>query len=482
MKRLFHRILLCFTLCAVLSSTLTLSAFAAEFEDVPEGHWAAESIHRCVEQGFFNGESATRFGVGHQMTRSSFAVVLCRFFGWETSTPAETVYTDVAADVWYAGAIKAAYDHGAITNQLDTFRPADPLTREELAVMLVRALGYGTISGLNQDLSVPFQDVTTNAGYISMAYHLGLVSGTSADTFSPAREATREQVAVILMRLYDKLQSASPRQLTIAATPEAVEGADVVALPAVQLVSSKVVSNMTAELTAATLDAAHAAEIPALLYVTGSKLALNDVNQTYWGLLDAVNTGGYDGLFLDIPKLTYKNIKSFNTLVNKLNDALADKLLYVVADAPVHGSKATAAYDYATLTKLADQVFLRLEPYQEVTDSFMVAPPALPEDIYYALTSLRNSTEAGRLALMFSVAPSTWVKTREQPVTEEELDQMLSAEETSIHFSQRYASSYFFCPVASKQVVSGWYLDEDTLNVRLQLASLLGTTYVCLTR
>ena len=86
MKRLFHRTLISLTLCALLASALVLPASAASFEDVPDGHWAAGSIHRCVEQGFFNGESATRFGVGHEMTRSAFTVVLCRFFGWLSST------------------------------------------------------------------------------------------------------------------------------------------------------------------------------------------------------------------------------------------------------------------------------------------------------------------------------------------------------------------------------------------------------------
>ena len=481
MKRLFHRTLISLTLCALLASALVLPASAASFEDVPDGHWAAGSIHRCVEQGFFNGESATRFGVGHEMTRSAFTVVLCRFFGWETSTPAETVYPDVASDVWYAGAIQAAYEHGAITNQRETFRPADPLTREELAVMLVRALGYGSISGLSQNLPNPFTDVTTNAGYISMAYHLGLVSGTSADTFSPNRAATREQVAVILMRLYDKLQAADPRRVSIVSTPEDVEGVSAVAIPAAQLVSSKIVSTMLPEETAPILEAAHQADIPALLYVPGSKLALNDVNQTHKNVMDAVTAGGYDGIFLDFSKLTYRNVKSMNSLVNKLNTSLGDKLLYLTADAPTPNSKGTPAYDYATLSRLADQLFLKIEPMQDPVGTFMVAPPAPPESIYFALASLQSSTESGKLALMFSATHSTWLKTREFPMTAEELSALLEGEETKINTSERYACSYFSGPVAKKQVVTGWYLEEDTLNVRLQLASLLGTNCVCLT-
>ena len=81
MKKQLKRLLSCLVLCAMLTGGLTAPAAAAGFTDVPAGHWAAQDIRRCVELGFFQGESATRFGLGHQMTRSAFAVVLCRFFG-----------------------------------------------------------------------------------------------------------------------------------------------------------------------------------------------------------------------------------------------------------------------------------------------------------------------------------------------------------------------------------------------------------------
>ena len=76
MKKRLQQILACLVLCAVRAGGLTLSASAAQFSDVPASSWAADAIGRCVDMKFFQGETATRFGMGHEMKRSAFAVVL----------------------------------------------------------------------------------------------------------------------------------------------------------------------------------------------------------------------------------------------------------------------------------------------------------------------------------------------------------------------------------------------------------------------
>ena len=211
MKRFLGRSLSCLLLAALLIGAVPAGAASAGFTDVPANSWAADDIRRCVELGLFQGETPTRFGMGRQMTRAAFTVVLCRLFGWPMETPERGTYADVQdTGVWYYSAVETAYAHGAITRQTENFRPQDPITRGEMAVMLVRALGWGTVAGLAQDLPMPFTDVATNAGYISMAYELGIINGTSATTFSPDRTATREQAAVMLMRVYDKYHSAAP--------------------------------------------------------------------------------------------------------------------------------------------------------------------------------------------------------------------------------------------------------------------------------
>ena len=87
MKMQIRRIAVGALLVCLLSGVAPVPAAAASFRDVPAASWAAPSIQRCVQQGWFQGESATTFGMGHPMTRAAFAVVLCRFFDWEMVTP-----------------------------------------------------------------------------------------------------------------------------------------------------------------------------------------------------------------------------------------------------------------------------------------------------------------------------------------------------------------------------------------------------------
>lgn len=481
MKRYLHRILTCFTLCALLSGLLAVPASAAAFEDVPESHWASSSIYECVELGFFNGESSTRFGVGHQMTRSAFAVVLCRFFGWETSTPTQTIYSDVPANAWYAGAIEAAYNHGAFTNQRAEFRPSDPITREELAVALVRSLGYSLFSGLGETLEQPFQDVTTNAGYISMAYHLGLVSGTSADTFSPDRHASREQVAVILMRLYHKLHDIQPKTLVIASSPEELEGATVAAIPAIRLISGKPGESLPPEEVSAVRDAARQAGLPTLLYVGGGSHALNSIDSTVKILMAAVEEGEYDGLFLDLSNLTSKNKSSLVKLASKLNTALKDKQFYLMAEAPVQTGKAFSGYNYTALAEHVDQLVLRVSPYDGPSDPIKIAPAAPPEEIYYALASLQEIAAEGKASLLFSVKRSSWFNEKAYPLSDEEYQMLMADKHTVSYRSERYAASYTTATVMDGLDLVIWSLDTEDTEFRLRLASLLGASSICIT-
>ena len=479
-KKQLQRLLSCLTLCAVLAGGLTVPAGAAGFTDVPANHWAAGDIRRCAELGFFQGESATRFGLGHPMTRAAFTVVLSRFFGWETTTPTQSAYTDVPVNAWYAGAVQAAYAHGAVTAQRAEFRPNDPITREELAVMLVRALGYGTIAGLAQDLPSAFQDVTTNTGYIIMAYDLDLTRGVSATSFAPSRAALREQVAVILVRLYDKLHRAEPGRVGILSPggelPD-LTGYEAIAVNGARLMTAdgaRVIQNADSSGAAEVRDAAHAAGAKALLHVTGGPTALNSTAaETAACLVSAVEEGGYDGILLDIPSLKMDKEAALVELAQALKPALNGKLLYLVAEAPSWQGVRYDGYDYAALGKASDKLILRIASIEEADGQYPAAPVEPLEELYYALAELQNKVDSSRLSILMSTKPSVWVNGKENAsLTADDLATLTARGRLARHYSDRYGCAYLTGLTAEKKPLIAWYLDEQSMEARARLARL----------
>lgn len=489
MKNCLQRLLACALLCTCLAACALVSPAAAAstaFSDVPSSNWAADSIARSVELGLFQGETKTTFGLGHQMTRAAFVVVLCRLFGWEMVTPAENTYTDVQnPSAWYYSAVETAYANGAITRQTEKFRPGDAITREEMAVMLVRALGYGTIAGLAQDLHMPFQDVTSNGGYISVAYELGIINGTSATTFSPDRTATREQAAVMLMRVYDKYYAADCGRIGITTSPEGLDGYEAVAVPAARLVyngQAQVSINMDQAVTEPIQTAARAAGASVLLYVTGSANTLKDTAENMAQQLSAaVENGGYDGLFLDIPKLSFEQRKVFTDLVKALNKALGERQLYVMAEAPVWEGKAYEGYDYAALGAAADRLVLRIAAYEQNTETFPISALEPLEEVYYALAELKETVPGGKLSLLLTTTGVSWTAgKRGGSVDAAEIARLLEDRKTESYYSSRYACAYLTNTGSDGKQTVVWYLDGTAAAERARMAGFFDVDQVCL--
>ena len=481
MKRL-QQVLSCLLLCALLACGLTVPASA--LSDVPDGFWAKEDIDRCVALRYFYPESDGSFGVGKEMSRAEFLAVLCRTLGWKPTSPARVVYADVPEKVWYAGAVETAYHQGAITAQDGNFRPDDLITRSEAASMLVRALGYGSIAGLIQEMSLPFRDVKANNGYIVMAYGMGLMDGTSFTAFSPNAHVTREQAAAIMMRLHDKLHDPTTSRIGITASLEGLpelEGYEAVAIDAAKLAynGEPQISVFMGEQESLNLRTAITASgAKALLYVTGSAYHIRegDAEKLAAVLLGAVEDGRYDGLFLDVAGLTAVSQRDVLTAaVQILREQLGDRLLYIGAEAP--SWKGTIfGYDYAALGEAADRLVLRFDRKKETAAGRTVAPLEPLEQIYYALNRLRGVVDADKLTLLLTSTGSIWDGRNPTAVTGEELTAAQAALGTRVHYSDRYACAY----MTREKGADIWYLNAQAIQERIQLARLFGGGHLCL--
>ena len=167
-------------------------------------------------------------------------------------------------------------------------------------------------------------------------------------------------------------------------------------------------------------------------------------------------------------------------LAKKLHTALGDKLFYLVAEAPVRDGKTYGGYLYQDLAAASDTLVLRVAPCVKPAAALSITPPAPPEEIYYALASLRGTLDPARTALTFSTEPLIYQNKKPYELAPEALELLMADESIVVSSSERYAASYFTAKTETGKSFSVWYVDESDVDTRLQLATLLGVSYVCI--
>lgn len=205
-----HKLKSIISFTIILSMLLTTFVFANErtastFRDVPEDHWAYKEIHNLRELKITDGIGDNKFGLGLVITRGEFAAFLVKLMKWELISPEQGNFTDNMDNTkWYYQPIETALQHDVVS-KAEKFRPSDPITREEMAVMLVRALGYKTLAEQLNSLESPFTDVSNNIGYITIAKDFGIINGVGNGVFKPNDTAKREEAAAMMTRMYQRL-------------------------------------------------------------------------------------------------------------------------------------------------------------------------------------------------------------------------------------------------------------------------------------
>ncbi|MDQ6419479.1 glycosyl hydrolase 53 family protein [Paenibacillus sp. LHD-117] len=183
-------------------SHYAVAKFAKTFQDILGMPWATQAIETLAARGVIEGRGDDVFDPNAQVTRAEFTVMLTRALGF--SAEGGTAFSDVAADSYYAASVKAAAKRGIILGDgQGKFKPNDSITREELAVMTVRALSASGIQ-LPQGSMEAFADADDVSVYaaeaLGKAVHAGIVMGKSG-RLMPAAEATRAEAAAIITRM-----------------------------------------------------------------------------------------------------------------------------------------------------------------------------------------------------------------------------------------------------------------------------------------
>lgn len=195
-----------------LESCLLYSARGNGFSDVEPGSWYYSAVDAVVANGWMTTDGTT-FSPEEALTRGMLASVLYRLSG-SPDTAGTLQYSDVsdASPDWKA--IVWASEQGIVTGYADgTFHPDDPVTREELAVMLYRLWPDRETPGAQQDVLDGYEDAGSVRAYaldaMRWAVGAGLIKGTSETVLAPEADTTRAQMAVIALRYQAMVQSAS---------------------------------------------------------------------------------------------------------------------------------------------------------------------------------------------------------------------------------------------------------------------------------
>lgn len=197
----------------IASQALVVGA-QSKWSDMDDSHWANSAVMRMADLGILGGYADGTFRPDNDVSRDEFATMMVRTLQLDVSQGVKSSFSDVADNYWALPYIEAA--KGYLTGYLNsqgqyTFKPSAKAVREDMAVALVKALGY-SIDSANLSLLDDYTDagnISDNLKpYVALAIENGLMSGVvDADgnkTFSPMSDITRAEAAALLVNVIDE--------------------------------------------------------------------------------------------------------------------------------------------------------------------------------------------------------------------------------------------------------------------------------------
>jgi hypothetical protein len=170
-------------------------AWQNPFTDVKADDWFYGDVEYAVENGLFNGTSATTFSPNVPMTRAMLITVLARVDGVDTD----------GGETWYEKAVA-----WGVENEItDGTNPNGNVTREQVAAILFRYMEYKGVNIPVTQQYIIFADEAEISDYAKNAVQtlnkLGIINGVGENRIAPKGNATRAQVAAMLHRFALKI-------------------------------------------------------------------------------------------------------------------------------------------------------------------------------------------------------------------------------------------------------------------------------------
>lgn len=179
--------------------------YSKSYEDVADDYWASDIIKVMSAKHIIEGVDGNNYAPQANVTRAEFASMLVRALGLKASGPA--AFKDVSASAWYAESVAAASQAGLSQGvSPSNFSPNVKITREEMAVLLVRAYELRTNTKLGEAANSTFIDRSEASKWalpsIDAAQEAGIIRGRTENEFVPQAQLTRAESAKAIYNLF----------------------------------------------------------------------------------------------------------------------------------------------------------------------------------------------------------------------------------------------------------------------------------------
>lgn len=182
------------------------NSVSSEFKDMDGYKWANEAVSILKSAGVVSGRNDNEFCPGDDVTREEFLQMLIGAMGVSHSNTAVT-FVDVNNDAWYFNCVNTGVSLG-ITKGIsgDTFGIGTAITREDMAVMVYRALRSMNMDFTQNPAAAEFEDLSEISEYAYEPVRLlcaqAMINGTGNNRFEPKIKVNRASAAKLIYEVY----------------------------------------------------------------------------------------------------------------------------------------------------------------------------------------------------------------------------------------------------------------------------------------
>ena len=185
-----------------IESEIKTTKAQIKFSDI-DGHWAKNWIEDAVTLGFVSGYDDGTFKPDRTITRAEFSKLINSAL--KTESKSNIGFTDVKENEWFYNEDRKSVASGFFSGyENNTFRPNNPIKREEVAKVVNSAMTTGGIEGEGATLLSDYNSVQEWAKpSVNSVYNKGYILGYPDKTYRPAKALTRAEAVKIIYEIID---------------------------------------------------------------------------------------------------------------------------------------------------------------------------------------------------------------------------------------------------------------------------------------